>query len=485
MNGYVPRTQITVASVNQFISDFTRGRKEEDVIYYSTNSKSPKVRHLQNTQGDKVSYSIWYKQGHPMPTVFVQIRADFEKKTKDRQLGISTCGNEVCWSFGGKTLSDKKVSKEQKKLVRDLFILAHNIKPSLSSEENQGHHYTEMLSTSDHMRYSLISQSFVPPENDRILEQLCKSYKQSYNDEFEKKGEVNFLEVIDSSQAQKPISQLSQNIIDSPQTQKAIYQLSQSIFRGLEDNFIFSIGQEPAWFAAMAQINHPDPEGFTFVAFSGDWYDANLIRKPEDSAFTINEDKLATDEQFKAYQSYLKRIGCSPSRIMGLEKPAVFVCYVEKGSEMKCFFEFLFLYAEREGISRQLLRSKLIIRCLYTEINPNLFQEKCARSFLKDMLEEYSFYPISPFSIVNALNVNEDPRENNILELFFKKNNCSDDVHHLVKYFPPSKWTVENCKDSSFAKLNGKLNPYIHPLHLCFWEIAKNQQLDTVPLNQV
>lgn len=281
------------------------------------------------------------------------------------------------------------------------------------------------------------------------------------------------------------------DFIKVPMTQMAIHSLSQKLFNPFKENLIFSLGQSPAWFATMAQIDQPKPERFSFVAFSGDWYglfdeetgkelvidyEGRSIPRKKEDVITIHsihknlklkpiEQNKPTLEQTKCFRSYLSRIGCTPKRIMEQKEPAVIVDYVNRAGGLKSFLELLFTWAEEEGIQGEQLKEHLIIQCMYDSAAELLGDEENAKAYLQDNLGIYSASPIVAFPLTEN---DYSPETEGIRGLFSKTRSDISEQRRLIKRFTPSLWTEENCNKSSFTEYNGQINEYILPIYANF-----------------
>lgn len=326
---------------------------------------------------------------------------------------------------------------------------------------------------------------FTPPKEETLLNDLREQYAKL--SKFEKQQVRNKVREIEND----VVYGCGRNVdfVKMAGTHQAMHAITEQLFGPFKDNLIFSLGQSPAWFTAMAQIDQPNPDRFSYVAFSGDWYGLfdkqtgkellveyqgrSIPRNKEDYIAIQSIDKdlrlelieknKPTADQTKHFRSYLSRIGCTPQRIMEQkeQEPAVFVDYINRAGGLKSFLEILFTWAEEEGISRDELRKHVIVQCMYDGASEILGDKKNAEEYLQGNLGQYSSSPVI------ATTISEDdysPDTEGIRNMFSKVRNEISEQRRLIKRFTPSEWTEENCKKSSFAEFEGKVNEYILPI---------------------
>ena len=84
--------------------------------------------------------------------------------------------------------------------------------------------------------------------------------------------------------------------------------------------------------------------------------------------------------------------------------------------------------------------------------------------YLQSNIGEYSSFPVLTVPLVD-----EDSSENNVIrEMLSAGKDEINRKHQLVKPFPPSCWTSQNCSESSFNL--EQLNNYILPIYANFIE---------------
>lgn len=328
---------------------------------------------------------------------------------------------------------------------------------------------------------------FTPPKEENLLKDLREEYKH--------------LPDLQKQQLREKVREISTenayscgrnvDFIKEAYTQMTMHSLTQKLFGPFKENLIFSLGQSPAWFTAMAQIDQPNPDRFSFVAFSGDWYglfdhetgkellieyEGRSIARKKDNYIPIQsidknfrlkpiEKNKPTVEQITCYRSYLSRIGCTPQRLLEQKEPAVIVDYVQRAGGLKSFLEILFTWAEEEGITREQLKSYLIIQCMYDKATELLGDDENAVDYLQLNLGQYSASQVIAFPITED---DYSAETEGIRGLFAKAHTSISEQRRLIKRFTPSLWTEENCSKSSFAEYNGKVNEYILPIYANF-----------------
>lgn len=428
-------------------------------------------------------FVIWYAER--FNAVNIQVKSDFVEKNQNRKLGIQADEKKITYYVNGAPVSEIKQS--QKELFKRLFSHAKQWAARKMGESSEGLRESgslEVIRSEEQARYNEILKAFFPPKEEMILH--C--YREVYS-------HLNINELTDLQMKTKQIAyahffkidklNMEKDFINSKEMQLSIYKASLDLFGSFKENLIFPIGQSPAWFAAIAQINEPNPQRFCHVAFSGRWYelfdnpeklileayenqpikdcDCNNIKYYDKNLkLQIVDDNIPNFEQISCYRSYLSRIGCSPQRILGQKEPSVIVDYIRQAGGIKSFLEFLFVWAADEGINAKKLKSKLIIQCMHDKKSPIfLAHEDGLREYLQLNLGEYSSHPI----ILSPIEESNFPMDDDgVLEMISIKDDAINEKSRLVKYFPPIQWTEENCKKSSFG--NDKVNEYIFPIYV-------------------
>lgn len=456
---------IKLTSVNKFISNISKIAPNRHKAY--------------SYQEEQTQYVLWYNKDFNV--VNMQVLRDFQEGSQKCKLGIQG-GDKITYHFNG-SIAPKGINQNQRELLRRFFSLAKQ----WSGYKKEGAEATiEKLKAEDHARYVEISKIFIPPKEETILNECRATYAQ-----LSKKERDVLISKASTISVDNFTCGPKVDFVDSSWTQAHLCELSNNIFSPFKENLIFPLGQSPAWFAAMAQIDQPNPERFSHVAFSGDWYglfddatgkellieyegrsiprDTNdylqIHSIGKDLNLQLIEKNKPTPEQTECYRSYLSRVGCTPARIMEQNEPAVIIDYVQRAGGLKSYLEFLFTWAEKEGISREELKRKLIVLCMYDKACGLLGDEDNATAYMQKNMGEYSSSPVIAFPVTDD---EYTTTTQGIRSLFAKAHNTVSEQHRLIKRFPPSQWTEENCKKCSFAEYNGQVNEYILPIYANF-----------------
>lgn len=443
---------------------------------------------------------------------FIRELSFFEKIETFFQLSLASCKN---WIFTAEPKSKQNLKLAWKHLaegqwVRTLTVPILEKKPNLSalssaiSEEPNPTPAPIITTIAPVVEKSEESSVEIQPilKSDEISKEVNNLTDKSENSFLlELKQKYTFLTDEEKDDVRSKVNDIANEIIygcgrnvdfvNSAITQKEIHRLSQLLFSPFKENLIFSLGQSPAWFAAMAQLDQPKPERFSFVAFSGDWYGLfddhsgkemvidyegrSIARKKEnvtaiqsihkDFRLQFIEENKPTQEQTKCFRSYLSRIGCSPKRIMEQKEPAVIVDYVNRAGGLKSFLEILFTWAEEEGFPREEFKCHLKIQCMYDLAAELLGDEENAKAYLQANLGQYSSSEVIAFPLTEN---DYSPETEGIRNLFSKERTIISEQRRLIKRFTPALWTEENCNKSSFAEHGGEVNPYIEAIYANF-----------------
>jgi hypothetical protein len=388
-------------------------------------------------------------------------------------------GQGIRITYYVKGVPTPEINEERKKLLKGLFNHAQAWVARIGGESSDG-----VGSASDSLEISRskerfpnygMPRKFTLPEKELILKQYRKEYSRLSDldkaviEETEKK--------IQSSNSFDYIG----NTEDSLKTQSIIFQISLDLFGPFPNSQIYSIGTGPAWFAAVAQIHQPNPDRIVPVAFSKGWYElANpQIENPSDpfynslpmsgsniefrnkidrnSKLQCIEQNMPTPEQAGNYNSlYLKELGCGVEDIIKRPGFTVFVFYMERAGSAKSFLEFLNLRADEKNIPRQKLKEKVVIQCIYDQGSNELGYEENVRGYLLANIGEYTMFPILTIPVTNDLS----PQSSMIREMFSSVETPFTRDRRLVKDFPPTEWSAENCQKSTFCD-----NKYIFPIY--------------------
>lgn len=453
-----PPRELKLAWVNEFIGNTRLIAPNRAGAFYYQEKKEKK----EETES-VYCYVFWYSKR--LKGVNIQARSFFEqKKNQDTRIGVQGGDIKVTYYSRGKPVRELPKAKIEmlERLFDHLKVICAAKVTGESSEGFRSSGIRSSVEIFEYCRYSELTKTFFPPKEELIL--------QSYREKYSRLGpaEKNTL------QRRASPGDVANKSLNSGATQAYIYQMSVELFGAFKEGLIFSVGQSPAWFAAMAQIHQPNPQRFCHVAFNGCWHRLEDCPGKECLTLKIIQDNIPTYDQLKSYRSYLSRIGCSPQRILGQKEPSLIVNYVHRAGGVKSFLQFLFVWAKEEGIDIKLLKKKLIIQCLHDKNLSFSAPGNDLRKYLQQNLEEYSIYPI----IAIAVEPNIFQLQGNSKNLTSTRDNILKADCSLVKFFPTKEWTPENCKKSSFS--HDEEHKHIFPIYAGFIETAEQMMKEKV-----
>ncbi len=124
---------------------------------------------------------------------------------------------------------------------------------------------------------------------------------------------------------------------------------------------MFALGRTPLWFLEMAKLLDENPERYSSIAFSKNWYELG-----EDGSLQQSQTKALTTEQIASYRDYLSSIHLDLKTIISQAeggKKTVIVDYVREGKGIASFLSILSDWAEEENLGVA-LRKAMHVHCL-------------------------------------------------------------------------------------------------------------------------
>lgn len=203
-------------------------------------------------------------------------------------------------------------------------------------------------------------------------------------------------------------------------------------YRSLRNEPIICLGRSPKWFLDTTKWMKDGIENYKFVAFSDYWHKMDEYGNP-----VVMSWKAPTEQEKKAYKSYLNTNRATPKHIVDLYnktgKKVIITDYVESGKGACSFLDLMAEFAEEDGILEEFANAIRIVAIGCMEYRERFYHEDENISIpqvpMPDRLCKYSRvieqqYKDMPLKVFEQMLYNQNTNE------------CRS------SYYPPRAWTI-------------------------------------------